>query len=300
MWMLCSPSSSSSQFPPHLPSHITSTGSLKFFRRTRKPFEAGNATNCLSCAHEQDCSYSAKKIYLNKHLAQGNADWPVKVVNPEIEDIFKTQGKEAAAQQLLSDLAEDYSASTPVEVRDKRNWFGRCVWESDNDVCDDQVVTLTWEDEPTSSSSSDGVVTVQEGRGAKTALLHMIAFTEKQCERRGRIYGTKGEIEYDSTTITIHDFASNKTTKHTPHAAGGGHGGGDKGLVRQFLMAVDAVDEGGMGTHDAQRAFLGCDLEEAFRSHAAVFAAEDARTKKQIVDWEGWWKENVESQLGMD
>lgn len=203
--------------------------------------------------------------------------------------MFKTRGKDAATQQLLSDLAEDYDTSTPVETRDKRNWFGRCVWESDNDVCDDQVVTLTWEDD---------IADVNSDRGAKTALFHMIAHTEKQCERRGRIYGTKGEIEYDSTTITIHDFATNKTVKHVPHAAGGGHGGGDAGLARQFLMAVDAVDQGMMETHEAQRTFLGCDLDEAFKSHAVVFAAEDARTKKKVVDWGAWWRENVESQLG--
>ncbi|KAF2633964.1 streptomycin biosynthesis protein StrI [Macroventuria anomochaeta] len=284
MWMLCTPSSSTST--PHLPSHITSTGSLKYFRKSHKPAAAGSATNCLSCAHESSCSYSAKKIYLDKHLAKGNADWPVKIVNSEIEDIYKTQGAEAAKSQLLADLAEDYDVSTPLGVRNKRNYFGRCVWDSDNDVCDDQMVTLSWEDDGEDAR-----------RGAKTALFHMIAQTEKQCERRGRIYGTKGEIEYDSTTISIHDFATNKTTRHVPHAAGGGHGGGDAGLARQFLMAVNAVDSGDMRTYEAQRAFLGCDLEEAFRSHAVVFAAEDARVQRLVVDWETWWKENVESQL---
>lgn len=283
--MLCSPSPNSTS-PPHLPSSITSTGSLKYFRKSRKPREAGSATNCLSCAHEPQCSYSAKKIYLDKQLAKGNTDWPVKIVNPEIEDIFQTQGSQAAQTQLLSDLAEDYDANTPKEDVQSRNWFGRCVWASDNDVCDDQVVTLTWDDDGEDPS-----------RGSKTALFHMIAHTEKQCERRGRIYGTKGEIEYDSTTITINDFASGKTVSHKPHFAGGGHGGGDAGLARQFLMAVHALDKGDMGAREAQRVFLGCDLEEAFRSHAVVFAAEDARTKQQVVDWGEWWKENVESQL---
>ena len=284
MWMLCTPNTSAS--PPHLPSTITSTGSLKYFRKSRKPVKAGSATNCLSCAYEPSCSYSAKKIYLEKQLAKGNADWPVKIVNPEIEDIYKIKGLEAASNQLLTNLTEDYDSTTPLEVRNKKNYFGRCVWESDNDVCDDQTVTLTWDD--------DGD---DPNRGAKTALFHMIAHTEKQCERRGRIYGTKGEIEYDSTTISVHDFATGKTTKHVPHAAGGGHGGGDAGLVRQFLMAVNAVEQEKMSTHEAQRAYLGCDLEEAFLSHAVVFAAEDARTQKKVVDWAAWWKENVESRL---
>lgn len=293
--MLCSPPSKADKVPPHLPSYVTSTGSRKFFRRERKPKAAGSATNCLSCAHEQDCIYSAKKIYLDRHLRSGNTGWPVKIVNPEIEDIYKTAGEDAAAKQLLKNLAEDYTEDTPISQIEARPWFGRCVWESNNDVCDDQCVTITWDDDPVDKDQEGRPVL--EGRGAKTAQFHMVAFTEKQCERRGWIYGTGGEIEYDSSSIKVHNFATGHTKTHTPHMAGGGHGGGDEGLVRQFLTAVSAVDSGDMSAADAQREYLGCDLEEAFRSHAMVFAAEDARTKRQVVDWKKWWSTEVESQL---
>ncbi|PSN72094.1 NAD(P)-binding protein [Corynespora cassiicola Philippines] len=293
MWLLCSPIDNNK--PPHLPSLVTSTGSRKFFRKERKPRAAGNATNCLSCPHEQDCSYSAKKIYLERHLRNGNTDWPVKIVNPEIEEVYKTVGKEAAEKQLLEDLGQDYSADTPTSKVEARPWFGRCVWEADNDVCDDQCVTITWDDDPL--PGDDGRPELQ-GRGAKTAQFHMVAFTEAICQRRGRIYGTGGEIEYDSETIKVHDFATGRTTVHRPHLAGGGHGGGDEGLARQFVMAVEAVDSQGMKAAEAQRKFLGCDLDEAFRSHAMVFAAEDARTQRQVVDWKRWWSEQVEHELG--
>jgi hypothetical protein len=53
-----------------------------------------------------------------------------------------------------------------------------------------------------------------------------------------------------------------------------------------------------MGVQEAQRVFLGCDLEEAFRSHAAVFAADDARRERRVMDWGVWWGENVERVLG--
>jgi hypothetical protein len=280
---------------PHLPSYITSTGSRKFFRRARKPKEAGDATNCLSCAYEPNCAYSAKKIYNDKHLAQGNASWPVSIVHPEIEDVFKKNGKEAALAKLLEHLGEDYTSSTPTTEVEARPWFGRCVWESDNDVCDDQCVTLTWDDDPL-SKDNDGRPELKN-RGAKTAQFHMVAYTEKICERRGRIYGSKGEVEYDSNTIRVHEFSTGYTVTHEPHQAGGGHGGGDEGLVRQFLMAVNAVDNEAMPSAEAQRKFLGCDLEEAFRSHAAVFAAEEARTERKVVDWKKWWNEKVEGEL---
>ncbi|KAF2730817.1 streptomycin biosynthesis protein StrI [Polyplosphaeria fusca] len=293
MWMLCSPPDGSKE--PHLPSYVTSTGSRKFFRNERKPKAAGAATNCLSCSYEQDCDYSAKKIYLEKQLKFGNANWPVKIVNPEIEDCYKTSGLDGASKMLLNNLSEDYNEETPVHEIEARPWFGRCVWESDNDVCDDQCVTITWDDDPL-TRDENGKAELKQ-RGAKTAQFHMIAFTENICERRGRIYGSKGEIEYDSKTIKVHNFGTGYTKVHKPHLATGGHGGGDDGLARQFLMAVDAVERQEMSAPEAQREFLGCDLEEAFRSHALVFAAEEARTKRSVVEWKAWWRDQVEQQL---
>lgn len=292
MWLLCSPPPNSSN-EPHLPAYLTSTGSRKYFRKDRKPKAAGDATNCLSCPHEQDCTYSAKKIYLEKHLKFGNTGWPVKIVNPEIEECYKAKGLEAASEKLLDNLREDWSDKTPVKDVEARPWFGRCVWESDNDVCDDQCVTITWDDDPVIKNGEPEL----KNRGAKTAQFHMVAFTENICERRGTIYGTKGEMRYDSATIRVHDFSTGYTKVHKPHLSGGGHGGGDDGLARQFLTAVEAVDSQGMSAADAQRKFLGCDLDEAFRSHAMVFAAEEARKERKVVDWKEWWDSQVEQQL---
>jgi hypothetical protein len=233
LWMLCSPPPKAGS-EPHLPSYVTSTGSRNFFRKERKPKAAGNATNCLSCPHEKDCLYSAPKIYNERHLQQGNTSWPVKIVNPEIEEIYKSAGEAAARKQLFRDLGDDYTAETPVTEVESRPW----LWEADNDVCDDQSVTITWDDDPL-HSEEDGRL-ILNGRGAKTAQFHMVAFTEKICERRGWIYGTEGEIEYDSTTIRVHNFATGKTQVHKPHLAAGGHGGGDEGLARQFLRIPNA------------------------------------------------------------
>lgn len=296
LWLLCSPPSESDS-PPHLPSYLTSTGALKYFKRSRKPPAADNATNCLSCPIEEDCMYSAKRIYLEKHLQHGDTGWPVKIVNPEIEDCYKTSGKEAAVERLLQSLAEDYNSDTPVTEIEKRPWFGRCVWESDNDVCDDQTVTITWEEDPLPSCSSSNGASSLKGRGQKTANFHMVAFTEKICERRGRIYGTRGEMSYDSATITVHDFASGSTETHRPPQPRGGHGGGDAGLAASFVRAVDAVKNRGTSVEDAQRQFVGCTLEEIVRSHAMVFAAEEARKERRVVDWREWWQSNVGDRL---
>jgi len=310
-WLLCSPRDPESSTAPHLPSTITSSGMLNQFRKARKPAGASTATNCLTCPLEESCVYSAKRIYVERHLKKGLTDWPIKIVNPEIEECYQKQGLAVAEEKLLASLAEDYERTTmSQEDIDARPWFGRCVWESDNDVCDDQTVSLTWDDEMSedvsniasssiaiTSSESSHSTQVAEKRFAKTATFHMIAQSEAQCERRGRVYGTEGEVEYNSKVIRVFDFASNTANLHHPAQPGGGHGGGDAGLARQFVQAIEAVKNGGWAVERAQKRFIGCTIEEVIRSHAAVFAAEEARREKKVVHWQDWWERNVQARV---
>jgi len=261
---------------------------------------AGDATNCLSCPTETECLYSAKKIYLEGQLDQGNAAWPVNIVDPEIEDLMKSRkssDSNDARQRLLERLSEDYDKSTSQGEVDPRPWFGRCVYESGNDVCDDQVVTMIWEDAPLPLTPGANMENRIRGRGAKIATFHMVASTEKQCERRGRIYGTKGEIEYDSKVIRVYDFETKAARTHQAHQPGGGHGGGDAGLAWQFVKAIQAVQMQKMNVAEAQKQFIGCTLEEIIRSHAMVFAAEEARKERNVVNWADWWSSNVEEAV---
>ena len=289
LWLLCSPSPLTGE-KPHLPSTISSNGAITTFRRARKPKAALGATNCLSCAFEPNCTYSAKKIYRDRWLRkEKDTGWPLKIVVPEIEDIVSAKGWDAAEERLMQRLGEDYDKETmPDDVVAGRSWYGRCVWESDNDVVDDQVVTLDWEEDPLPGQ--------ELGRGPKRALFHMTYPTDAQCERRGRIYGTLGEISYDSHTITVHTFADGNTTVHEiPKQAPEvekSHGGGDWGLAGAFINAVQNVDAGTMGVAQAQREIVGCDLDEIILSHAVVFAAEEARRERKVVDWAHWWKKN--------
>lgn len=296
LWLLCSPPASSNR-APHLPSSLSSSGSLLYFKRSRKPALAGNATNCLSCPVEPECLYSAKKIYMQDRLAKGITGWPVNIVAPEIEDLVRQGEKDTAMRVLEAELARDYDTSTPKSEIDGKRWFGRCVWEADNSVCDDQVVTMTWEETPLPVNGSEGMESRIKGRGAKIATFHMVASTEKQCDRRGRIYGSKGEIEYDSKAIRVYSFATKHAQTHHPHQPGGGHGGGDAGLVQQFVKACEAVHRQELNVAEAQRVHIGCTLEDVIRSHAMVFAAEEARKGKKVVDWAEWWMANVEETV---
>jgi hypothetical protein len=295
LWLLCSPPPGSSK-PAHLPTSISSSGSLQYFNKAQKPIEAGTATNCLSCDYEPSCQFSAKRLYIGPQMG-GRQDHFVSIVLPEIEDCVAAGGPEAGKKALLSRLGEDYNDSTPASEISKRNWFGRCVYEADNDVCDNQTVTMTWENDPI---VVDGQNTLEalKGRGSKTATLHMVAFTKKICERFTNIYGTNGEIYADSASITVENFQTGEKLVHYPWIPeGGGHGDGDAGLARQFVLAIDRVKNHGQSVPAAQQEFIGCSLEEVIRSHAMVFAAEEARKEKIVVDFPSWWDREVAGML---
>ena len=290
LWLMCGATETGRK--PHLPQSVTSSGSRSYFKRSRKPEAAKEATNCFDCPIENDCIYSAKKIYIDRHLEQReNTGWPLKIVLPEIEDCWRTYGKEAAKEKVTAALREDYDSKATDEEINARSWYGRCVYETSNDVCDNQVVTMTWDEELV--EDANGKKQLEFGFGAKSATIHMVAFTEAICERRGWVYGTTGEMSYDSQTIRVHDFRSGKTIEHHPQQMGGGHGGGDDGLTMQFIKAVHAVKNEGKSADEAQVAHIGCTLEEVIRSHVMVFAADQARREKRVVDWGRWWEGNV-------
>ncbi|KAK1513105.1 streptomycin biosynthesis protein StrI [Colletotrichum tamarilloi] len=221
---------------------------------------------------DRSCDWSAKKLYLEKLYDKGERDWPICVVVPDIEDITATLGTDHGRAVLEEVLSTDYDASTPRDIIESKQWYGRCVWESDNDVLDDQIVTLTWDDD-------SGAVGNEEftDRGPKTAIFHMAAFTEAQSKRRGKISGTHGEMQYDSNEIRVYTFDRFRdpgaAKVFIPPTASGGHEGGDGGLMNNFSRAVEAVINGELSVEQAQARHVGCTLKEAFMSHAMVSLA---------------------------
>ncbi|KAA8905055.1 hypothetical protein FN846DRAFT_11759 [Sphaerosporella brunnea] len=256
---------------PHTPSTVSSHGSLVHYRPSQKPKKAGTATNCLSCPAAEECIYSAPRIYIHQNLEQRmNTGWPNKIVSPEIED---APNMAAAREQLLKELAKDGDAA------DGKPRYGRCVYEAGNDVVDNQVVVLSWDEEASSS---------QPRHGPKTATLTMIAHTEAICERKTSVYGTLGELTADSRTIGIFDFRTGESKTYRPGVdLRSGHGGGDGGLANAFVEAIAAV-KNGVSVEEAQRRWIKCTPEEAVRAHEVVFWAEKARVEKRVLSWDEW------------
>jgi predicted dehydrogenase len=130
--------------------------------------------------------------------------------------------------------------------------YGRCVYACDNDVVDHQVVAMEFD-------------------GGPTGTFTMTAFNAGG-HRRTRLFGTRGELHGDGETVTLCDFLTQTTQTlqaQTPGdaTAGGGHGGGDWGLMDAFVRAVASGD----GSH------ILSGPRESLEAHLAVFAAEHAR-----------------------
>lgn len=134
--------------------------------------------------------------------------------------------------------------------------YGRCVYKCDNNVADHQVVSMQFE---------KGI----------TAGFNMEAFTDYH-GRRTRIMGSMGCLVGDEDVLTIGNFITDKsedwiTKDHTSNLSG--HGGGDFGLMRDFLRALDYNDA----------SLLSSTLEASMDSHRMGFAAEESRVKYKMM-----------------
>ena len=212
---------------------VQSFGSLRHFRKSEQP--AGAASRCCNCPKEIEscCPYSAYKIYFVDRFTKGQKGWPTDVLTPE-----------PTAEKLADAI--------------KNGPYGRCVYECDNDVVDNQVVNMSFAD------------------GA-TVSMTMTAFTTHH-GRYTRIFGTRGMIDTDSSIITIHDFLHNTTTDIDTNVAndGGilsGHGVGDLGLMESFVSAIA----------ERNPSYILSGTDETLESHLMVFAAEESRRTNSVV-----------------
>ncbi len=208
---------------------VSSFGNLTELRPEHRP--AGAADRCLDCGIEQDCPYSAPRLYLGTLRADGPV-WPVTVITSRTD--------EAGVVEALRDGP-----------------YGRCVWDSDNDVVDHQVVSMRLE-------------------GGAAATFTMTAFSE-QTHRQTRIFGSHGSLEGDGERVRVVDFRTNTVRVLDSGVLGGSnaagdHGGGDGGLMDAFTAAVATGD----------RTWVRSGPAESLQSHLAVFAAEEARRTGEV------------------
>ncbi len=151
------------------------------------------------------------------------------------------------------DLPEDKSKWDEQILHElKTTDYGRCVYRMDNDQPDHLTVNMLFENGVTAAFSMEAHVSY-EGR-------------------RTRIMGSKGDIVGDMETFTLTDFKTRKQT--TWSLKTDAHGGGDFGLVRDWVQAVAQKDQ----------SLLSSSVDVSVESHLVAFGAERSRLNRSIED----------------
>jgi len=206
-------------------SRVSSFGSLNYFRKENAP--PGAPDYCLDgCPHSESCPYDVQKIYFDD----------------ETDPAYIRQMGVVEDKDHLRELL-------------RKNQFGKCVFKSDNNVVDNQVVQIEFE----------------RGLHASFTMCGHNAFER----RMTKISMTNGEIEFTGLDSRI------RATRFEPRIeevldvhAKGTHGGGDRAIMDNFTSAILSGDQ----------SILITPIRDSLEGHLLVFAAEEARAQGTVVD----------------
>jgi predicted dehydrogenase len=213
---------------------VSSFGNLAYFKPQNAP--EGAPERCLDhCPVEPECQFSALKIYLND-----NTGWPVSTITTDLSQEGRRRALETGP-------------------------YGRCVYRAGNDVVDHQVVALEFEGGASGTLTMHGH-SAEEGRS--------IRIDGTKATLRGTFKSSLQEIRLEPHDMQTAFKGGGEVVPITAPAGitGGGHGGGDDGLVAAFVQAVwDGAPE---------------PVSSYMESHFLAFAIEQARTSGHVVDLE--------------
>ncbi len=222
---------------------LSSVGSLLHFRADQVGPEI--PARCTDgCPIEPECPFSAPGIYLEyrpfRRLVEQAAARGIDLEQPNVWP--------------FTVLSPDLSREGRLRAL-QTGPYGRCVYRCDNDVVDHQVVTMELE-------SGASAVLVMHGHSHEE-------------HRSMRYDGTRATLRArfgDPSEITIHHHASGRVEQVPLEEGGSGHGGGDHGVMANFVQVLRGQAE----PLTSARASL--------ESHLMAFAAETARRQNRIIE----------------
>jgi len=199
------------------------------------------------------------------------------------------------------------TVETVMKALEETN-YGLCVYESANDVPDNQTISMqfTSPDSTTHSSSNQAHLPPTN----PTVNFTIIAHTSLIGIRQTRLHFEHGEVTGDMSTYMISNFRKpgRGAEQVVPRYVRGGHGGGDAGVIRAWLKAVREKEGMGWaptdqpGWDDCYPEQEGGEIVPGEREHGPLgysssvrdqlrvfltgFAIEEARRQGTVVDCE--------------
>lgn len=181
------------------PVRVGSLGGRTLFCEQAAP--EGSGTRCLAdCGIEAECTYSARRMYLEQGL------WPTYCWEP--------------IEHIVGPTEEDYIRSLSTD-----NPYGRCVWRCDNDVVDHQAVSVEFADGSVASHC------LNTGTARPCRSVHILG-------SEGEIQGVMEDgsfIVRHPDPRRGHEYSEELVDLKVSADM---HGGGDLRLVKDFISVV--------------------------------------------------------------
>jgi predicted dehydrogenase len=253
--------------------HLSSFGDLRHFKAENAP--PGAQDRCTDgCPAAESCPFYAPRIYLDSlpiKQAVSRADNPMlrfigktsinhpqfaKALGKVIPPVRKLTEYSGWPRNTITECPQDDAAVLDAL---RTGPYGRCVYRTDNDVVDHQVVSMRFESGITATLTMHGH-SHEEGRtlrvdGSRATLL--------------------GKFSYSESWLEVHEHGSGAVEQFTFASEveqASGHGGGDDGLMNTFVQAMRG-----------EQAPL-TSARDSLESHLMAFAAEGARLGNVMVD----------------
>lgn len=203
---------------------VSSIGSRRIFLPENAP--EGATPRCVDCPYVKTCPYSAPNLYYRTTLHS--------------IPIFMSRGYQVTkmSNPTKAQIIEAIKTYSP---------YGRCVYQCDNNVIENQVVLCKFD-------------------GDINATLNMNC-SSRSCFRRVHITGTKGELYGRDIDGKFRLNVWGKRSRNIKVKMGQGHLGGDSGIIHDFLELLET------GKANPRVSFM----SETVMSHLMGFAAEESR-----------------------